>query len=160
MPNETAPTSTTRCRAELLVLKRLFRFVLADLLLGLFDQRFILADERLHAGDLALKHADLAVEVRLPVYRRVLVVPESLEFLFQLRLFLAHTVQLPLELVDLLLRDGGRLLHQRKRRQVAQHECAQHREGKRPAKQFLFHSALLIIRAGICGSPSGCRPRR
>ena len=72
--------------AEQLVLIRLLRLRLAELLLGLLDERFILRDLLLGVGDLLADEVDLLIEQRLALERVGLVLFERAELLVHLAL--------------------------------------------------------------------------
>lgn len=139
LAESTAPTSTTPYRAlpSSAHARRTFRtgaplpLRSRGSLLGLRDQRLILADERLNALDLRLKQVDLLVDILFLRKRGALVVLDGLELLFKLRLFRVHPAELVFELVDIRLRDGGSVLHHGKRRQLRQRQRrndSQHQE--------------------------------
>ena len=73
--------------AEQLVLIRLLRLRLAELLLGLLDERFILRDLLLGVGDLLADEVDLLIEQRLALERVGLVLFERAELLVHLAFF-------------------------------------------------------------------------
>ena len=150
-------------RAEQLVLLRFLRFVFPDLLLRLRDQRFILADLLFRHADLRLQNGDLLVDIRLLRKRGGFLRPQGFELALQLRLLLGKGVVLALERVDLLLRNGRSVLHHGKRRKICRQQGKNEQQrGERAQNSLFFHGLPppYSIRAGTCGSPSGCRRSR